>query len=71
MNVQKQKLARVKTERNNKEIRKRLDELEMAIDRDENLMPYIIEAVKGYATVGEICGVMRKRWGEFKAPTYI
>jgi len=69
--VQKQKLARVKAERNDKEIRESLDELEKAIDKDENLMPYIIEAVKCYATVGEICGVMRKRWGEFRAPTYI
>ena len=34
-------------------------------------MPQIIAAVKSYATIGEICGVMRSQWGEFKAPTYI
>jgi methylmalonyl-CoA mutase N-terminal domain/subunit len=28
-------------------------------------MPTIIEAVKQYATIGEICGAMRNRWGEF------
>ncbi len=42
-----------------------------AIDKNENLMPHIIEAVKSYATLGEICGVMRKKWGEFQASTYI
>jgi methylmalonyl-CoA mutase N-terminal domain/subunit len=69
--VQKEKLARVKAERNDKEIRRGLKELEKAIEKDENLMPYIIQAVKHYATVGEICTVMRKKWGEFKASTYI
>jgi methylmalonyl-CoA mutase N-terminal domain/subunit len=34
-------------------------------------MPHIIEAVKSYATIGEICGVMREKWGEFQASTYI
>lgn len=69
--IQKEKLASVKAKRNGEEVRKSLVKLENAIDRDENLMPVIIEAVKSYATVGEICGVMRKKWGEFKAPTYI
>ena len=69
--VQKEKLAAVKAKRNGKDIQQALSELENAIDRDENLMPYIIEAVKCYATIGEICGVMREKWGEFKPPTYI
>jgi methylmalonyl-CoA mutase N-terminal domain/subunit len=69
--VQKEKLASVKAERNDKEIRRGLKELERAIEKDENLMPYIIQAVKSYATVGEICRVMREKWGEFRASTYI
>ncbi len=36
-----------------------------------NLMPPIIEAVKAYATVGEICGVMRSVFGDYRAPTAI
>lgn len=36
-----------------------------------NLMPPIIEAVKAYATVGEICGVMRSVFGDYRAPTSI
>jgi methylmalonyl-CoA mutase N-terminal domain/subunit len=69
--LQIRKLAGVKSERNHEEVRKRLGELSEAIDQDENLMPHIIEAVKSYATVGEICGIMREKWGEFKSPTYI
>lgn len=34
-------------------------------------MPYIIDAVKVYATVGEICSILRQHWGEYKAPIYI
>ena len=48
-----------------------MTDLAKAIDKNENLMPHIIEAVKSYATIGEICGVMRKKWGEFQASTYI
>ena len=69
--VQKEKLAAVKAKRNAKDVQHALSELEDAIDRDKNLMPYIIEAVKSHATIGEICGVMREKWGEFRAPTYI
>jgi len=69
--IQKEKLGAVKAKRNGKDVQHALSELEGAIDRDENLMPYIIEAVKCYATIGEICGVMREKWGEFRPPTYI
>jgi methylmalonyl-CoA mutase N-terminal domain/subunit len=34
-------------------------------------MPAVLEAVKAYATVGEICAVMRKRWGEYRAPAHL
>lgn len=69
--VQRAKLASVKAKRKEGDVRKTLRELEKAIEDDENLMPCLIEAVKSYATVGEICGVMREKWGEFKPPTYI
>lgn len=38
---------------------------------DENLMPHILEAVKSYATVGEITGAMKQVFGEFKEPSYL
>jgi methylmalonyl-CoA mutase N-terminal domain/subunit len=34
-----------------------------------NLMPLILEAVKEYATLGEICGVLREVFGEYKPPS--
>ena len=69
--VQKEKLAAVKATRNKEVVRSALQALSNAIDRKENLMPFIIEAVKSYATVGEICDVMREKWGEFQPSTYV
>jgi len=69
--VQKENLAAVKAARNNEIVRTALKALSNAIDREENLMPFIVEAVKSYATVGEICDVMRDKWGEFQPSTYV
>jgi methylmalonyl-CoA mutase, N-terminal domain len=69
--LQKEKLASVKARRNGEEVPHALRSLAEAIDRKENLMPTIIHAVKQYASLGEICGVMREKWGEFRSPTYI
>jgi methylmalonyl-CoA mutase N-terminal domain/subunit len=69
--TQRKKLAEVKASRQESEVRRCLEAVGQAVDRNENLMPSIIEAVKAYATLGEICGVMREKWGEFKAPTFI
>jgi methylmalonyl-CoA mutase N-terminal domain/subunit len=69
--LQKEKLASVKAKRNGAEVKHVLRNLAEAIDRKENLMPTIIHAVKQYASLGEICGVMREKWGEFRSPTYI
>jgi methylmalonyl-CoA mutase N-terminal domain/subunit len=69
--IQKGKLAAVKAKRSGHDVKRALKNLAEAIDREENLMPPIIKAVKCYATLGEICGVMREKWGEFKSPRYI
>ncbi len=68
---QKTKLAQVRAERDNDKVQSAMNALAVAIRSRENLMPCIIEAVKSYATVGEISGLMREAWGEFKAPIYI
>jgi methylmalonyl-CoA mutase, N-terminal domain len=36
-----------------------------------NLMPYLIGAVEAYATVGEMSGVLREVWGEFREPVVV
>ena len=69
--AQKEKLAALKQRRDHRKVVQSLEDLAEAVDRDENLMPTIIDAVKQYATIGEISGVMREKWGEFKAVTYI
>jgi methylmalonyl-CoA mutase N-terminal domain/subunit len=68
---QKNRVAKLKAERNPEPVQRSLEALALGIDKNENLMPQLIAAVKSYATIGEICGVMRSHWGEFKAPTYI
>lgn len=64
--LQKQKIANLKTERDNQKVGEALHELKKAASGEENLMPYIIEAVKAYATLGEICGVLREVFGEYQ-----
>ncbi|HLT56860.1 MAG TPA: methylmalonyl-CoA mutase family protein, partial [Bacillota bacterium] len=59
-------LKRVKEKRDNDLVEKRLRVLkEMAKDERENLIPYILDAVKAYASVGEICNVLREEFGEY------
>ena len=59
------KLAKIRAGRDSAAVTRTLRELGDSIDRNDNLMPSIIEAVKCYTTIGEICAVMRNRWGEF------
>ena len=63
---QKAKLAALKAGRDQRAVAHALAGLDAVIANDENVMPAVLEAVKAYATVGEICGVMRKRWGEYR-----
>ncbi len=64
---QKGKLAKMKAARDNAAVAAKLAALEAACkDESVNLMPVILEAVKAYATLGEVCGVMRKVFGEYQ-----
>jgi methylmalonyl-CoA mutase N-terminal domain/subunit len=60
------KLAEVKKNRNNEQVTGSLAKLETAAKGSDNLMPYIYDSVKEYATLGEICNVLRKVFGEYK-----
>lgn len=60
------KVNDIKVKRNQKEVEEALLNLKHAAEGEENLMPYLIAAVKTYATLGEICGVMREVFGEYK-----
>ena len=64
---QKGKLAKMKPGRDQAAVAAKLAALETACkDEHVNLMPFILDAVKAYATLGEICGVMRKVFGEYQ-----
>jgi methylmalonyl-CoA mutase N-terminal domain/subunit len=65
---QKSKLAKVKAERDNAAVKVALAKLEEAAkDEHVNLFPFVLDAVKAYASLGEICGVLRKVFGEYQA----
>jgi len=67
--VEKEQVARlqkVKRERDNRKVKEVLEKLHYTAEKDENLMPTIIEAVKAYVTLGEITEVLRKVYGEYK-----
>jgi methylmalonyl-CoA mutase, N-terminal domain len=49
-------------------VRAALAALQRAAAGDANLMPLLVDAVKAYATIGEICGVLRGVFGEYRAP---
>jgi methylmalonyl-CoA mutase N-terminal domain/subunit len=63
---QKQKLNTLRAERDNNKVKADLEALRKAAQTDENLMPFIVDAVKAYATLGEICGVLREVFGEYQ-----
>jgi methylmalonyl-CoA mutase N-terminal domain/subunit len=62
----KAKLADLRANRDNNAVEAKLAELRSACEGTDNVMPVIIEAVKAYATLGEICGVMREVFGEYQ-----
>jgi methylmalonyl-CoA mutase, N-terminal domain len=61
---QKRRLTAVRRERNNESVQSCLRHLGEAAVGDENLLPLLVEAVEHYASVGEICTVLRNVWGE-------
>jgi methylmalonyl-CoA mutase N-terminal domain/subunit len=61
-----ERLQKLKRERDNRKVKEILEKLHYAAEKEENLMPTIIEAVKAYVTLGEITDVLRKVYGEYK-----
>ncbi len=65
--IQIQKTDAVKKQRNNQAVKEKLELLrETARRTEQNLMPPILAAVKEYATLGEICGILRQEFGEYQ-----
>ncbi|ELZ97882.1 acyl-CoA mutase large subunit family protein [Haloferax sulfurifontis] len=55
-----------KDDRDDEAVEAALEDIRAAANGDENLLPLIVTAVKAYATVGEICGVLREEFGEYE-----
>ena len=59
-------LKKIRSDRNKEVVAKNLANLKKAAEGTDNLMPFILEAVKSYASIGEICNTMRSVFGEYK-----
>ena len=63
------RLAQVKATRDQKRVKATLAEVERATAEDRNVVPSVLEAVRAYATVGEIVDIWRRRFGAFVPST--
>jgi len=65
------RLARVRRERDDGRVTAALEALRQAARGTENTMPFILDSVRAYATLGEIMGILREVFGEYREPTII
>ncbi|MBX9673063.1 MAG: methylmalonyl-CoA mutase family protein [Candidatus Obscuribacterales bacterium] len=68
---QKQRIAVLKSRRDNDKVQAVLAKLKDVMRSEENTFPYIIEAVESYATLGELCDAMREVWGAYRETAVI
>ena len=66
-----QRLEQLRSERDNGATGQALDQLRLACQRTDNSMPYIRDAVRKYATLGEIMGVMKDVFGVYREQTWV
>jgi methylmalonyl-CoA mutase, N-terminal domain len=63
---QAERLAKLRAERSNDAVNRTLNALRAASKSSANLMPYLLDAVKAYATLGEICDALRDTFGTYE-----
>src|SRR6202049_1070662 len=63
---QAERLSKLRADRSKSEVDRRLNALRKAAQGQDNLMPYLFDAVKAYATVGEICDALREVFGTYE-----
>ena len=66
-----EKLKKLKSQRDVEAVKRGLSRLKQVAEGSENLMPPIFDAVKAYATLGEICDVLREVYGEYQQVTTV
>jgi methylmalonyl-CoA mutase N-terminal domain/subunit len=64
--AQRKKLQKLKAERSGEEVERRLGQVRRAAEGKENLMPVLMEAVRQYATLGEVCSALRDVFGQWE-----
>jgi methylmalonyl-CoA mutase N-terminal domain/subunit len=68
---QREKLAALRARRDNSRVRRTLDALQRAAEGQENTMPRILDAVRAYATLGEICDSLRGVFGAYQETAHL
>jgi len=66
-----ERLKKLKQERDNQRVSQVLSKVRNVARSDENIMPVLIEAVKAYATIGEISNALRDVFGEYREPSVL
>ncbi len=66
---QRAKLRRLRAERDNDRVRRNLEALKRAAEGSDNLLPSILDCVRSYATLGEMCDALRGVFGEYREPS--
>jgi methylmalonyl-CoA mutase N-terminal domain/subunit len=69
--AQEEKLAALRKRRDQGKVRQALDDLRRAAEGTENTMPYLLNAVRAYATLGEICDALRAVFGTYQETTHL
>src|SRR4030095_12430643 len=64
------KLRALRSERNNQRVDRSLTDLKRAAEGNGNLLPEILERVRGYATLGETVDALREVFGEYREPLF-
>ena len=63
---QKRELERLRKNRDKESVNNSLDKIKKVAESKENLMPVVLDAVKNYVTLGEICNVLKDIFGEYR-----
>jgi methylmalonyl-CoA mutase N-terminal domain/subunit len=66
-----ERVQRVRSQRDSGAAEAAVKRLGDSAKGDENLMPAILDCVRAYATIGEICGELRRVWGDYRPPTVV
>jgi methylmalonyl-CoA mutase N-terminal domain/subunit len=68
---QEEKLSALRRRRESNRVQQSLDALKRAAEGAENTMPYLLDAVRAYATLGEICDALRAVYGTYQETTHL